>query len=330
MSEWFHARGGQQSGPVTFDQLKAMARAGELDAKDLVWTSSMSDWQPAGQIEGLVDAPAGIGAAAADPSNPYAAPQSAWDEPVPVSGGLPEIVPGSDPIDVGACVKRGFELTKRHFGAILLVGFVYVVVYFGANFIFGMIAGLAVPGMAGESGEQTPGAVIGPAIIQIFSSLVSAYLGLGMTRIGLNFVSGKEVTVGQMFGEAGKLPRMIGASILYYLMVFGGLLLLIVPGIYLAIRFMHYSTAIVDRNMGVLESLKYSSSITTNNRLNLFLLGVLSFFIVIAGLLALVVGLVFAIPVVWLATFAAYRWMQYGRQAVEDQPGTTMPVLSDV
>jgi uncharacterized membrane protein len=123
---------------------------------------------------------------------------------------------------------------------------------------------------------------------------------------------------------------MVGASILYYLMVFIGILLLVVPGIYLALRFMHYQTAIVDRNMGVIDSLSYSSSITTNNRLNLFLLGLLSFAIAIAGMLALVVGLIFAIPVIWLAALVAYRWMQYGSRAVEDHPGTTTPLLSGV
>ena len=40
---------------------------------------------------------------------------------------MEEIAPGSDPIDVGACVKRGFVLTKRHFGISFSVGLVYAV-----------------------------------------------------------------------------------------------------------------------------------------------------------------------------------------------------------
>lgn len=328
MSEWFYARGGQQNGPVSFENLKELARSGALDAeKDLVWTSSMTDWQPAGQVEGIFQAAIQREMPPADPSNPYAAPQSAWEEPV-TTVGLQEILPGSEPIDVGECVKRGFELTKRNFGIILLVGVVYFVVYFGVNFIFGLIAGLAVPAFQSSQSDNGATMVVLTAIIQIFTMVFSIYLGLGVTRVGLNLVSGKEVAVGQLFGEGGKLPRMIGASILYYLMVFIGLLLLVVPGIYLALRYMYYQVAIVDRNMGVLESLSYSSSITTNNRLNLFLLGLLSFAIIIAGFLALVVGLVFAWPVVWLAWTIAYRWMQYGRRAVDDHPGTRTPVLS--
>jgi uncharacterized membrane protein len=331
MSEWYYAKGGTQSGPVSLDQLKEIARGGGISATDLVWTSSMKDWQPAGEVEGLIVQNVVAGQPAPDPSNPYAAPQSAWHEPAPITGGtLEEIIPGSDPIDVVQCVTRGFELTKRNFGMILLVGVVYFTVSFAFNFIVGMVGGLVMAAVQPSQPANNEAMILFTVIVQILIMLFSLYLALGMTRVGLNFVSGKEVTVGQLFGEGGKLPRMIGASILYYLMVFVGLLLFVVPGIYLAIRYMYFQMAIVDRNMGVLESLTYSSSITTNNRLNLFLLGLLSLAIVIAGFLALVVGLIFACPVVWLAMLAAYRWMQYGRRAAEDHPGTTTPVLSGV
>ena len=137
MSEWYYARSGTQSGPVTFEQLKEIARSGGLDAKDLVWTSSMKDWQAAESVEGLINAAAAANPPA-DPSNPYAAPQSALHEPAPIAAGdIREIEPGSDPIDVGACVKRGFELTKRNFGTILLVGVSYFVISLAAGFIFG-------------------------------------------------------------------------------------------------------------------------------------------------------------------------------------------------
>lgn len=60
MSDWFYTRGGQQSGPVTFDQLKELARAGQLDKSDLTWTSIMKDWTPSGQVEGIFASPSSI------------------------------------------------------------------------------------------------------------------------------------------------------------------------------------------------------------------------------------------------------------------------------
>jgi uncharacterized membrane protein len=101
-------------------------------------------------------------------------------------------------------------------------------------------------------------------------------------------------------------------------MVLAGMLLLVVPGIYLALRFGQYLNAIVDRDLGVIDALKYSSRITRGNRLNLFGLGIVAFGIVLAGLLALVFGLIFALPLAWLLGFVAYRWLQYGRKSAID------------
>jgi uncharacterized membrane protein len=337
MSEWYYAKGGTQNGPVTFENLRELARNGGLDAKDLVWTSSMKDWQPAGEVEGLIAENAAAGQPAPDPSNPYAAPQSAWNEPAAATGAaLQEIIPGSEPIDVGACVKRGFELTKRNFGTILLVGVSYIVVSLVAGFIFGMIDNAMGFGTSQSNWQTNDGMgefqfqQTGGPVSAIFGNVFSILLSLGLVRIGLNLVSGRQVSVAMLFGEGRKLFTAIVASVLFGLMVVVGLALLIVPGIYLMLRYGQYMAAIVDKDMGILDSLTYSSSITTNNRLNLFLLALLSIAIFIAGALALLVGLIFAYPVIWMSWMVAFRWMQYGGRATGDHPGTSTPLLSGV
>ena len=342
MNDWFYARGEQQSGPVTLEKLRELAASGGLDPeKDLVWNSSMTDWLPAGKVDGIFSAPAEVAAVvpAADPSNPYAAPQSSMTETAPTSAvGLAEIIPGSEPIDVMACVKRGFELTKRHFGIILLIGLVYIGISIGASLILGAIdsaLGLVSQGASKEVtqfGDATVNSYAEPngPIESIVGGVLSILLSLGVSRIGLNLVSGQQVSVGMLFGQADKLLRGIVASLLFGLMVGIGLILLIVPGVYLILRYGQYMNAIVDRNMGIMESLSYSSSITTNNRMNLFVLMLMTIAIVIAGCLALVVGLIFAYPVIWLSWAVAYRWMQYGHRTAMDQPGTTTPMLAGV
>jgi uncharacterized membrane protein len=345
MTEWFYARGGQQNGPVTLEQLRDLAQSGGLDpAKDLVWNATMKDWTPSGQVAGIFSSAAAVMPAPvsqqppADPSNPYAAPQSAWVEPVHTSA-FAEIIPGSDPLDAVACVKRGFDLTKRKFGEILLVGVVYFALLMGLSLVMGIVQGIV--GATGQSGGFQPSsngatpvpsgaAMIVVVISQIVNQLFSMFLGLGLTRVGLNFVSGKPVEVGMLFTQGDKLLRVIGASIIFFFAAGIGLILLIVPGVYIMLRYGQYMTAIVDRNMGIMESFSYSSTLTTNNRLNIFVLWLLSIPVIIAGMLACGVGLIFAGPVVWLAFMAAYRWMQYGHQAVTDHPGTSTPTLSNL
>jgi hypothetical protein len=324
MSDWYYARGGQQSGPVSFQQLQQLARSGGLvAADDLVWTATMKDWTPAGQVPDLFGsariAPA---AAATDFANPYAPPHSGWSEAPAASGALQEIVPGSEPIEVAACVKRGFELTTRNFGVILLVGLTYVGVTMAVSVVLGLLDMALGFGSVHSTQWSTGSGSHGAGYQQnssplsfIASQVLSSFLTLGVTRIGLNLVSGRQVSVGMLFGEGRKLLRALGGTILFVLMVGCGMVLLIVPGIYLALRFGQFLPAIVDRDLGILPAFAYSSTLTTNNRFNLFLLALLAMAITFAGLLACGIGLIFAVPVVWLSYLVAYRWMQYGHRA---------------
>ncbi|MEO8617482.1 MAG: DUF4339 domain-containing protein [Luteolibacter sp.] len=340
MSEWYYAKDGKQNGPVGFDQLVTLARSGGLDpVKDLVWNSTMKDWIPAGQVPDIFASPSAPPGPAADPNNPYAAPASTWNPVAQITAGeaLEEIIPGSEPLDVMACVKRGFDLTVRNFGNILLVGVVYFAVLFGVGLVVGLIDVVLGHGHGSVTHFQS-GATAGFSASQqnasplanLINQLTSIFLSLGATRIGLNLVSGKEISVGMLFGGAGKFLPALGATILYMLMVAVGLIFLIAPGIYLAMRYGQYLTAMVDRDLGIMDSFNYSSSITTNNRMNLFLLALMAIVISLAGCLALCVGLFFAIPVIWLGWLVAYRWMQYGHRAALDHSGTTTPMLANV
>jgi len=337
MKQWFYARNGQQSGPVSDVDIRNLLKNGGLDPeKDLVWNSGMSDWLPAAKVPEL--AGASTSAPVADPNNPYAAPVSSWSEPAQLSVGqtLEEIIPGSEPIDVGACVKRAFDLTVRNFGMILLVGLVYVGVSIAASVVLALMDSALGWGQVtqqefGEPGNQFTTSFQSQGSIPniIITQLLSTFLGLGAIRIGLNIVSGQAFSIGMLFGEGRKLFKAIIASILFGLMIVVGLLFLIAPGVYLALRFGQYMNAIVDRDMGIMESFYYSSAITTNNRLNLFLLFLIGIGIILAGCLAVVIGLIFAYPVMLISWAVAYRWMQYGSRAAMDHHGTTTPMLAN-
>jgi hypothetical protein len=51
--EWYYAKGDQKKGPITSQELTALAKSGELKPPDLVWTEGMADWEQAGSVSGL-------------------------------------------------------------------------------------------------------------------------------------------------------------------------------------------------------------------------------------------------------------------------------------
>ena len=162
----------------------------------------------------------------------------------------------------------------------------------------------------------------------LLSILINVFLTLGATRLGLNIVSGEKFSIVQLFSGGPLLLKGFITHILYWLMVTFGLFLFIFPGIYLAIRFGFAQAAIVDRNMGVFEAFKYSSRITQNNRVQIFLILLFIIAVFIAGCIALLVGILFAYPLVLLMWIAAYRWLQYGGRAILDDPMTGTPLLA--
>lgn len=52
--DWYFVRSGEKVGPITTQQLIALARAKKLSGDDLVWCDGLSDWTPASKIKGLL------------------------------------------------------------------------------------------------------------------------------------------------------------------------------------------------------------------------------------------------------------------------------------
>ncbi len=333
MNQWYYARGGQQHGPVGLDELRGLVGNGLLNpASDLVWNSSMPNWLPAGQVPELMGAQQGSPLASPAFGQPFAYPLA--------SGPIVEISPGSEPLIPTACVKRAFDLTLRHLGPLIIIVVCLSVISWGATFVFEEID----KALGWDSPVQTvnPAPVTDPwegfkigyaeaslsVPMTIISQILSVFLWLGATKIGLNAVSGKPFSIGTLFSGGKWLVRGFIGYLLYMAMIVVGLVLLIVPGIYLALRFGMYQAAIVDRNMGVIDAFKYSAQLTQKNVLNLFVIALFTFLIILAGCMALLVGLLFAYPMIWLMWMVAYRWLQYGGRAVMDDPATGRPLLA--
>ena len=85
---------------------------------------------------------------------------------------------------------------------------------------------------------------------------------LGYTKLSLEVHDKGSSTVVVLFSGFRYLPRYFVACALYCAMVALGLLLFIVPGIYWAIRFGYFRYFIVDKQAGIVDSLKASFAAT--------------------------------------------------------------------
>lgn len=110
----------------------------------------------------------------------------------------------------------------------------------------------------------------------------------------------------------------LAAQILFGIAIVIGFMLLIIPGIIVALAYQFWSYIVIDRNLGPIEALKESARITRGHRWELLGFFVLILLLNLVGTLALLVGLLVTIPVTSLATVHAYRTLEH--QASEVAP----------
>jgi len=98
------------------------------------------------------------------------------------------------------------------------------------------------------------------------------------------------------------------AMIMYILAIIVGLILLILPGIYLAIRLQFALYLVIEHeNMRPTEAFKKSWEMTKGLFWKLFVFGIIFILVNIAGFLALGVGLIITLPVTMIAYTQLYR-----------------------
>ncbi len=101
-------------------------------------------------------------------------------------------------------------------------------------------------------------------------------------------------------------------SILIGVIVLVGLVLLIVPGIILALVFSMAGFLVIEKNMKPIEALKESARMTKGSRWKLFLLGLALTGLTILGMIPLMLGLFIVAPLSMLALVHAYRTLSGG------------------
>jgi uncharacterized membrane protein len=147
-------------------------------------------------------------------------------------------------------------------------------------------------------------------LLSLVFSLIKIIIGLsisiGFIRIALDFVDGKKPKVFDVF-QTKSIVNYFVVSMVTSIATLIGLILFIIPGIIIAIKLQLATYLVVDKNMGISDSLNKSWEMTKGVKLNLFLFGFLLALINLLGVLCLVVGLIVTVPLTMVATAYVYR-----------------------
>ncbi|MFA6270148.1 MAG: hypothetical protein WC657_02985 [Candidatus Paceibacterota bacterium] len=162
-----------------------------------------------------------------------------------------------------------------------------------------------------------------PFLFGLFAVIFSVIIRIGYTKIFLRMSDGESPKFSEIFKEYKLFWRYLGTCILTLLTVIGGLILLILPGIFWAIRFSFASLILIDTNTTPMLAMKESYAITKGKFWKL-----VGFFIVlglvnILGVLAFGVGLLVSVPVSTFAWVYVYRQLSKAKASLTQTPPST-------
>ena len=154
--------------------------------------------------------------------------------------------------------------------------------------------------------EQGSVSVAGMAI-SLLSLVFSLLFSLGYTKNMFQTLDGEEPQFSAYGQQSRKIFTWLIAGLIYTVVVVVGLCLLVLPGIYLAIRLQFFYTSVVDEDTGIVTSLKRSWEITKGQEMPLFIFLLVAFGLTVLGLSFFLIGIFVIYPLVGLMYCYVFR-----------------------
>jgi hypothetical protein len=243
--------------------------------------------------------------------------------PPAMAGWTPPASLGPPPVTAGSLLKRTVQVWWRNFGKLALLELailVPILVVYGLVFAIGAAAGLLPEGGAAAGAEPTfafVGLVMGAGLLV---GLPLAMLMLGATNFGVvQWLAGRPAGVGDMLKQgARKVPGLVLAGLLVGLAFMGGYILLVVPGIMVAVATIAALPAVSVEGLGAVAAFKRSLDLTRGFRWAVFaaLLAImaLTYALAFVGMLFMVIPILG--PLLYLAVMVVVGMVPYVLPAV--------------
>ena len=193
---------------------------------------------------------------------------------------------------VNEALRYGWDAFKRNISTSIALGFAGVLVMFLLN-------GLT------QAAQRHGTLSLGFTLLAQLAEVFFAFLWL---RFALAVQDGRTVSTRELLPGGTMFLNYLAVSLIYGVLVTAGLILLIVPGIYLAVRYGLAGFVVADgRSTDILGSFRESSELTRGNRWRLFLFGLALLLLNLMGALLFGVGLLVTLPMSAFASVLVYR-----------------------
>lgn len=242
---------GREYGPTGADQIRKWIAEGRANAQTRIQAEGSGWWVPLGSMAEFAD----MFPAAAAPPKPAETESRPWN---------PADLRTDYHISIENCIGRGWKLVMQNFWMLV-----------GAFFIAWVISA---------------GGFI-PYVGFLISIVVAGPMIGGLYALYLKKIRGEQVDLGQIFiGFGPRFGSLFAAHIVSMILIIAGLILFIVPGIYLMVSWLFAFPLIIDKGMDFWDAMELSRKMVTRHWWKLFGLALVLLLLSLAGLLVFLVG----------------------------------------
>jgi hypothetical protein len=272
----------KEYGPVTAEQLRQWIAEGRADGQTHVCAEGSTDWRP---LSAFAEFAAALGPVTGAPGAP---PPTAITD----ANALAAAILARDyRVDIGSCIGRAWQLVKENFW--LLVGGLAITLV-----IMGCVG--AVPFVGPVVGLVVDGALMG-----------------GLYLLFLKRIRGVQADVGGVFaGFSIAFAQLLLGHLVSTLLAGLGVLLCVVPGIYLGVSWVFTLPLIIDKKMDFWPAMELSRKVVTKHWWVIFGLMLVTFLLAAAGVLACIVGVFVTGSIATAAMMYAYEDI-FGERAAQ-------------
>lgn len=221
----------------------------------------------------------------------------------PEYGSIARGVAGDYPFSIGAILSEAWAKTNGAKGTINGALTLYFLIAVGVMIVFGGV--LAVVAFGDE--QTLLSAALTEAISQLVTTAVFSPMGAGLFIIGLRRSVNAPISAGTVLAYFHKILPIFLLTVLMYLLIAIGFVLLIIPGIYLGVSYYLALPLLVEKNLGVWAALETSRQAVTKRWFAIFglflVLGLINF----ATIFTLFIGMIWTVPMSVIAFGILYR-----------------------
>lgn len=163
-------------------------------------------------------------------------------------------------------------------------------------------------------------------LLSIVSVIASIMFGFWSKRLAFWVGSNKDFKFINIFEGFGNFKNYFITTLIYGLIILGGFILLIVPGIIWSLKYFMAPYYAIDKGMNYKEALKASANATNGYKKNIFVFILLMALIIVVSIIPLFLGLLISIPLTFVASGLLYVKLSSNTANAETETVIAEPV----